>query len=109
MFALAIGMTLVLLTCAEGGYVKFVEFVANKCLGYYGVNDGVEKSKRGVKVVGWNEYVMRLPRRNRMEGDVVVVEEEDDDESAKIVLDSKTMLFHQQHSAKKKVARGRGK
>ena len=93
---------MVLLTCAEGGYVKFVEFVTNKCLGYYGMNDGERKRK---KEVGWNEYVLHyLPRQSRMEGAAAVVE--DDDYSDRIVLDEKTMLFHQ-HSAPKKVARGK--
>ena len=119
MFALATGMTIILLQCAQGGYVKFVEFVVNTCLGYYGINhhdDGVvvEKKSRVKRVVGWNEYMRRfLPcRNNRMVGDFVVeVDDEDDGSDEKIVLDNKTMLFHhRQHSTKKKkVARGRGK
>ncbi|KAK1746081.1 hypothetical protein QTG54_002688 [Skeletonema marinoi] len=99
MFAIAVGMTAVLLKCAEGGYVKFVEFVAEQCLGYYGMNSvgGLRRHKRGVvvdeeetkkkkKKVDWNDYVLRLSRR-RKEGAV------DDDD--KIVLDNKTMLFQQ--------------
>lgn len=105
MFALAFGMTIVLLRCAEGGYVKMVEFVANSCLGYYGVNrddcgssldeSGVVKKK---KSVDWNEYVLRLPRRK--EGAAVHT-----DEDGKFVLDNKTMLFQQVLT---KVARRRG-
>eukprot|EP00984_Skeletonema_dohrnii_P027415 scaffold16962_cov67-Skeletonema_dohrnii-CCMP3373.AAC.1 len=89
MFALAVGTVMVLLKCAEGGYVKFVEFVADTCLGYYGMNSvgGIRRRERGV-VVDWNDYVLRLSRR-RKEGAVVV---NDDD---KIVLDNKTMLFQQ--------------
>ena len=100
MFALAIGMTMVLLTCAEGGYVKFVEFVTNKCLGYYGLNDGGERRrKKEEKKVDWNEYVLLLPRQRR-------VVSENNNSDKEIVLDGKTMLFHQ-HSAPKKVARGK--
>lgn len=100
MFAIAVGMTAVLLKCAEGGYVKFVEFVAEQCLGYYGMNSsvgGLRRHERGVdaeetkkkkkKKVDWNDYVLRLTRRRKEEGAVVV-----DD---KIVLDNKTMLFQQ--------------
>mmetsp|Transcript_29649 Transcript_29649/g.59585 ORF Transcript_29649/g.59585 Transcript_29649/m.59585 type:complete len:423 (+) Transcript_29649:152-1420(+) len=100
MFAIAVGMTAVLLKCAEGGYVKFVEFVAEQCLGYYGMNSSVgglrrrergmvvdeEETKKKKKKVDWNDYVLRLSRR-RKEGAV------DDDD--KIVLDNKTMLFQQ--------------
>eukprot|EP00984_Skeletonema_dohrnii_P005638 scaffold1990_cov115-Skeletonema_dohrnii-CCMP3373.AAC.4 len=103
MFAIAVGMTIVLLKCAEGGYVKFVEFVAEQCLGYYGMNNsvgGIRRLERGVvvdaeetttkkKKVVWNDYVLRLSRRRKEEGAVVV---NDDD---KIVLDNKTMLFQQ--------------
>ena len=98
MFALAMGMTMVLLTCAEGGYVKFVEFVTNKCLGYYGLNNGEKEEE---KRVGWNDYVLHyLPRQSR------VVAENNNSDKEIIVLDGKTMLFHQ-HSAKKKAARGK--
>ncbi len=106
MFALAFGMTIVLLRCAEGGYVKMVEFVANSCLGYYGVNrddcgssldeSGVVKKK---KSVDWNEYVLRLPRRKK------AVAADNVDEHGKFVLDNKTMLFQRVLA---KVARRRG-
>ena len=89
---------MVLLTCAEGGYVKFVEFVTNKCLGYYGLTNG-ERRKKDEKKVDWNEYVLLLPRQRR-------VISENNNSDKEIVLDGKTMLFHQ-HSAPKKVARGK--
>jgi len=104
MFAIAVGMTVVLLKCAEGGYVKFVEFVAEQCLGYYGMNSsvgGLRRRERGVvvdaeettttkkKKVDWNDYVLRLSRRRKDEGAAVV------DDDNKIVLDNKTMLFQQ--------------
>ena len=54
--------------------------------------------------MGWNEYVLHyLPRQSRMEGAAAA---ENDNSDKEIVLDGKTMLFHQ-HSAKKKVARGK--
>ncbi len=106
MFALATGMTIVLLKCAEGGYVKLVEFVARKCLGYYGMNsntstsrseDGVEEE---TKKMGWNEYMLRfLPRRVAEKKEVV----------DKFVLDKKTMLFQRPPPTAALVAAARGK
>ena len=66
-------------------------------------NNDVGDNKRK-KVVGWNEYVQRLPRR-RKEGGVVAVDKDEHYGKKKFVLDNKTMLFQPLLT---KVTRGRG-
>lgn len=64
MFALALGMVTTLLKCAEGGYVKLIEFMIDRCLlGYYGV--GVGTKNDSIRKVSWNEYMTHyLPKRS---------------------------------------------
>src|SRR5210317_188765 len=89
MFALALGMVTTLLKCAEGGYVKLIEFMIDRCLlGYYGVgvvstkNDNIVNRK-----VGWDEYMTHYLPKRRGSGVSGKKNEE-------FVLDKQTMLFH---------------
>ena len=94
MFGLFMGMVVV-------GYVKVVEFIATKCLGYYGWDDnnnhcpsrkdhhGVEEEEEERKrMMGWDEYMLRflLPKKR------VLVAENNNNRKV-VVLDKKTMLF----------------
>ena len=90
MFALALGMVTTLLKCAEGGYVKLIEFMIDRCLlGYYGVG-GVSSTKNDDIVnrkVGWDEYTAHYLSKRRGSGVGGKKNEE-------FVLDKQTMLFH---------------
>lgn len=114
LFGLAIvGMTTVVLL---KGYVKFVEFMVHKCLGYYGIvtttggdrrhrrvvvvdqkDDSVEEKK---KKVGWNEYGRK--------GGLLGVDDSSSNNNKKFVLDTNTMLF-QPADVVVAAAKGRGK
>jgi len=87
MFALALGMVTTLLKCAEGGYVKLIEFMIDRCLlGYYGV--GVGTKNDSIRKVSWNEYMSQyLPKRR---GSGVGGKNK---KSEEFVLDKQTMLF----------------
>lgn len=96
MFGLFMGMVVV-------GYVKVVEFIATKCLGYYGWDDnnndcpsrkdhhGVEEEEEEERkrMMGWDEYMLRflLPKKR------VLVAENNNNNRKVVVLDKKTMLF----------------
>ena len=88
MFALALGMVATLLKCAEGGYVKLIEFMIDRCLlGYYGVG-GVSTKNDSVRKVSWDEYMSQyLPKRK---GSGVGGKNK---KSEEFVLDKQTMLF----------------
>ncbi len=88
MFALALGMVTTLLKCAEGGYVKLIEFMIDRCLlGYYGVG-GVSTKNGSIRKVSWNEYMTHyLPKRR---GSGVGGKNK---KNEGFVLDKHTMLF----------------
>ena len=68
------------------GYVKFIEFMIDRCLlGYYGV--GVSTKNDSVRKVSWNEYMSQYLPKRRGSGVSCKKNEE-------FVLDKHTMLFH---------------
>lgn len=81
-FALTVGMMIALLKCAERVYVQFVEFAAEKCLGYYGISSHLEYSSSRRRL-DWNEYVRNhLPKKRIIKKKKI-----------EFVLDKNTMLF----------------
>ena len=87
MFALALGMVATLLKCAEGGYVKLIEFMIDRCLlGYNGVGVGTKNDIH--KKVGWDEYTSHYLLKRRGSG-----VSSKNKENEEFVLDKQTMLF----------------
>ena len=87
-------MVAVLLKCAEGGYVKFIELMVDRVLlGYYGVRVVRDESRK----IDWNEYMSRYLSKRK-----VMMKTKEEEE---FVLDKRTMLFQPVAV----VARGRGK